>query len=120
MDFFFEPFWYIEYEKIYTEYYSRLDYFKMHAQIEFSEEEIKRESYQLNVLHNIFNNIRFHYKSYFCSDYKDFEKLIDFSFIKHKHHYKHHHFKIPIPKLSNDDTDEDDGIEKYELNLMIL
>lgn len=111
MDFFLQPFWYIEYEKIYTEYYTRLNYFKNHAQINFSEEESKQESYQLNVLHGILNKIRYQYKACFCSSYKDFENLFDFPSNKHKHC-----FKIPIPTINNDNNDD----EIYKINLSFL
>ena len=107
-NFFLEPFWYTEYEKIFTEYYSRLDYFKKHASNEFTEEERKEESDQLNILHGFLNKIRLQYESYFCSHYKEFENLFDLS-KKQKHH---HHHQIPI-------NNNDDEIG-YEINLITL
>jgi hypothetical protein len=101
MDFFLQPFWYVEYERIHGEYYSRLNYFKKYANDELTEEERKRESYQLNVLHKILNNIRSNYNSYFCSNFKDVENLFD---VKTKH------FKI--------DDDSYDEEENYSDNVL--
>lgn len=114
MDFFLEPFWYIEYENIHFQYYSKLEYFKNDITEFTEEEERKRESYELNVLHAILNKIRFQYNSYFCSDYRDFENLFDFS-IKHKC-ITSSLFKNKIPILMNDDEEK----ENYEINLIRL
>lgn len=111
MDFFLEPFWYVEYEKIHFQYYSRLEEFKNSGD-EFSDEERKKESMELNILHNILNKIRSQYNSYFCSNYKDFENLFDFQVKRNKFH------QFPIIIL-NENLEEE---EEYpiETNLIVL
>lgn len=109
MDFFLEPFWYVEYENIHFQYYSRLEYFKKFANNEFSDEERKKESVQLNILHNILNKTRSQYNSYFCSNYKDFENLFDFQVKR-----KFHQFSI----ITNENLEEE--YPPIEINLTIL
>ena len=113
MNFFLQPFWYVEYENIHFRYYSKLEDFKKYS-IEFSDEERKKESGQLNELHSILNKIRSQYNSYFCSNYKDFENLFDFQVKCNK---SHRYFTLTM----NDKFEESEEFEEpQKVNLTIL
>ena len=112
MNIFLEPFWYIEYEKIHFQYYTKLNDFKNYAKNEYNEEKRKRESVNLNILHKHLNSIRYQFKIYFCTDYKNFEKSFDLP-IKHK-------YQGPVIPIFNDDNEEEEEEEEMKINLTRL